>query len=472
MRKRLIGFIVAVISAALAIGPTAISAQADTLPDPYTQIVNQQFPIQSDGQPTYMSLGLGRYYTGPNGLEIRFTNRGTGVVVTAILGLYGAPAEEALTGAVSQAASLVGASMSPTKLIGVAGAAGYAVDNINNLVQSLALDNKCLGVTVPPNGIATMLSQANLLNLARTTSPWQQPSRYDQISIWLEPCGSNGSLGDSWVPVSFPGVNGVLSAQPLTAPVIPPRIGAVDTNHAFSVKEGAVTANWTAETSADQIQLSPTRIAVLQGGVLSVKEGGVGAPWVQETTGVSAFRVTDNRIAVLQGGVLSVKEGALNAPWTQLTSGVSSFDMSPNRIAVIQGGTVSVKDGAITNTWTQVTGGVSVVKVTDNRIGVLQGDTLSVKEGSVGAAWTQLTSGVSIFDMSPNRVGVVQGGTLSVKEGALTSAWTQVTGGVSALRLTDNRIGVLQGGTFSVKDGAISATWTQVSGGTTAIDLS
>jgi anthraniloyl-CoA monooxygenase len=38
-----------------------------------------------DGAPTYLPYGWGRYYTGPNGLEIRFSSSGTWNMLTSVL---------------------------------------------------------------------------------------------------------------------------------------------------------------------------------------------------------------------------------------------------------------------------------------------------------------------------------------------------------------------------------------------------
>jgi hypothetical protein len=257
-------------------------------------------------------------------------------------------------------------------------------------------------------------------------------------------------------------------------PPTPARIGVLDTNRTFSIKEGAVTNTWMNLTTGDKIQLSPNRVGVLQGDVLSVKQGALTSFWTQETDGVTDFRVTDNRIAVLKGSNLYIKEGALDSTnWVLLATGVSSFDMSPNRIAIVQGGQVSVKEGAITANWLPLTNNVNLVKVTDNRVAVLQGTTLSAKEGSLTGGWLTLVYGADTFDLSPNRVAIIASGNLSVKEGALTSGWTYLTNGASAVQLTDSRVGVLQGSAVSVKEGALNGSWAQLTtGGSSAFDLS
>ncbi|MDB5178904.1 MAG: hypothetical protein JWN01_847 [Patescibacteria group bacterium] len=110
MRKRSLNVIMAVILAALTMIP--IAAHADTS-DAYTQIVNHQVPIQPDGASTYMfgDPNFGRYYAGPNGLEVRFGSNGTAIVLTTVLGLESAGVGSTISGSISTVGGVLLASI-------------------------------------------------------------------------------------------------------------------------------------------------------------------------------------------------------------------------------------------------------------------------------------------------------------------------------------------------------------------------
>jgi hypothetical protein len=99
MRKRSLSAIVVVMLSIFLLAPVVPAAQAETFPDAYTQIVNHQISVQHDGAPTYFAGG--RFYTGPNGLEIRFTDSGTSLVVKLVLTLGLLTSDSEISGAAS-----------------------------------------------------------------------------------------------------------------------------------------------------------------------------------------------------------------------------------------------------------------------------------------------------------------------------------------------------------------------------------
>lgn len=267
--------------------------------------------------------------------------------------------------------------------------------------------------------------------------------------------------GDSDWPSNF------IHFADLTTASTSDRIGVLD-NGTLEVKQGPISATWTAVGGGSSFELSPNRIAVYDGSSLNVKEGGLNATWTTVTGQVDEYHVTDNRVGIRIGTQIFVKEGPLSAPWVHVADGIS-FAMSPNRLAVYDGNWLNVKEGNIYAGWTTVTGQVDEYHVTDTRIGIRVGSTISIKDGPIGAPWTAIGNGSS-FQMSPNRIALYDG-QLHVKEGPVNAMWTTVTGAVDTYDVTDDRVGMEVGGQLYIKDGPLNATWTLVGGGS-AFDLS
>ncbi|MGW1809246.1 hypothetical protein [Streptomyces sp. NPDC002078] len=226
MRRRLLGFVAAAIAAMLAILPAAMPAQADTLPDPWTQIVNGHLPIASRGQSTYFPGG--RYYTGPNGLEIRFTSDGTGYAVAIQLGIATQGSSAIIQGTADGASSLIMAAIKGSQLAGLVSAETRINDftggALNDAIKKLALGSRCLGVTVPSSAISGVINRAtqitqvasgNPLSVLKNILTFNYPADSD-IQEWFEDCNTpTAGSGDIVVPARFPGIQDAVAAQPI-----------------------------------------------------------------------------------------------------------------------------------------------------------------------------------------------------------------------------------------------------------------
>ncbi len=261
MIQRRIGISIAALVAAVfmivLVGRSSVFANAaDNTPDVesfdstyiYNQIVNHKLPIQADDQPTYVP-GWGRYYTGTNGLELRFNRAGTlkatqlnFLIDSAIIGTVIVRASGAVTagGSVSLLSDVVLSSITPAKLKGAAGIAAAATGIIisNELFQD-ALKDDCIGVTIPNrdalNQILTRvdaLAQLGVLlkltedpslndvwraNLAMLSIPYANAD----IRVWFEPCTPGDKASDivTTPPPPVADTQPVVKAEPIPAPV-------------------------------------------------------------------------------------------------------------------------------------------------------------------------------------------------------------------------------------------------------------
>ena len=192
MLRRGLGFATAAVMAVgLALSGGA-SSYADTLPDAYTQIVNRQVPIQPDGAPTYLPYGWGRYYTGPNGLEIRLSNDATWNAVTGLM-----TASYSTIG-LSEILAAIGAGISKSTVAGVLSSIGYNVVSpwIDDAAHHAVLNNRCLGITVPDGGVGITLDRGFALATGNLVLAFSG-NYYGGIKTWLEPCSSGSGLASS-----------------------------------------------------------------------------------------------------------------------------------------------------------------------------------------------------------------------------------------------------------------------------------
>ncbi|MBA2250522.1 MAG: hypothetical protein H0W12_10075 [Chitinophagaceae bacterium] len=148
----------------------------------------------------------------------------------------------------------------------------------------------------------------------------------------------------------------------------PGRIGVLDNNGNVYVKEGALDAGWSLESSGvNSFALAGNRIGVLDNnGNVYVKEGALDAEWVWESSEVHSFALAGNRIGVLDNnGNLNVKEGALDGAWVLESWNVQSFALAGNRIGVLDNnGNVNVKEGALDAGWVWESSGIRSIALT------------------------------------------------------------------------------------------------------------
>jgi photosystem II stability/assembly factor-like uncharacterized protein len=261
MRERSRKLLAMAVLALLAMTPIASSAQAETWPDAYTQIVNHQIPVQHDGAPSYFWFGWGRYYTGPNGLEVRLTNSGTGVVIQTVLALESAGASQVITGTISSLGSVVLSGVAPNTLRNALTYAGVGLSQgVSDAINQLALRNLCLGVTVPNAGLDSTLNRAFSLMGAQYVQAFKGPY-YNDLKVWFETCTTSPTAGqaDIRIPLSLPGVANVVAAQPIApAPPAPlPRMAFIDSRGSeFRANDD------TAWQFSSDASVAPTAVAV------------------------------------------------------------------------------------------------------------------------------------------------------------------------------------------------------------------
>lgn len=175
-------------------GPT-LGAPTDTAPtvdtpapadpsnyDYWNQIIEHRIPEVRDGAARYFPGG--RYYVGPNGLEVRFNSTATDLLVTLTLAEGGYVVGAA---AIKQIASqttpmLVAAIQRMPNVVQIAtgGAAGW------ELQQAIA-GGKCLGLTLPSEWVANYLNGPidNLVAFMNGNIPLLPGYR---VPVWLEAC--------------------------------------------------------------------------------------------------------------------------------------------------------------------------------------------------------------------------------------------------------------------------------------------
>lgn len=256
------------------------------------------------------------------------------------------------------------------------------------------------------------------------------------------------------------------------------RLGYIDTNNVFWVKEGALSNTWVRlHSDVSRAAIAGDRIGILTtGGQYFVKEGALDAAWVQEQTGVAQIALSGTRIGYVDtAGNAFVKEGHLWANWIASGTGVTQLLMSPSRVGVLDStGSLFVKEGALANSFVRVYSGAARAAVTDTRVGVVDAaGTYFVKEGEIWNNWVSVVTGATHIALTDNRVGYVGSGSSGyVKEGQLWTSWVHEYTPVSVIDLSADRIGVLTAtGQFLVKQGGLDASWAPLAVGATQMVL-
>ncbi len=221
----------------------------------YRQIVEHKLPLQpdgldhlpvyKDGSPTYFPLGLGRYYTGPNGLEIRFTHKGTQAATEINALIASAGLGTAIVGGARGTVLLSDVVMSSLSSVKLKSAAFgvYSTAEVLGIFDEFyktLIKTDCIGVTIPNrdtlNQILTRvdaLAQLGVL-LKLTKDPdlndiWRanlavQALPYANIAdmrVWFEPCAPDDKLSDivATPPPPVADTQPVVKAEPIPAPV-------------------------------------------------------------------------------------------------------------------------------------------------------------------------------------------------------------------------------------------------------------
>ncbi|MGW4059728.1 hypothetical protein ACWEGE_15690 [Amycolatopsis sp. NPDC004747] len=353
MRKRRlrIATSVATILAVLAaiFGVATPTAQADTWPDAYTQIINHQIPVQSDGSPTYMfgDRDFGRYYVGTNGLEMRFTSGGTGTVVTAALAIGSAGASELLVGNISGVGAMIISAVrseglrKALSLVGI-GAGAYVGYEANALVYK----NYCLGVTLRSSVLDQVLYKSTQILLGSYLASKVATPAYDPV-VWFEPCAASGNA-DRFAPVSLPGIAGVVAAQPMQAPspdVAP--FGSLDEAKQVPDQTKISVAGWAIDPDAGTgpIQVHTYIDGLLQGAATAIgprpdvgaafpNYGANHAYYAEYTVGIGNHQVCTYGIDV--GG--GVNPQLPNCKMVQVSFAPASFQRSNGETVVVSVG--------------------------------------------------------------------------------------------------------------------------------------
>lgn len=196
--------------------------------DPLTQLIEGREPVLADARtgsrdgPSHNFPG-GRYYMGPNGLEVRFTNFATKRIYDAVSGATGFALGEIAVGTAFVKA-LLGAIPGPLRAMFSSVAGGALGDGIMP-------DNSCLGITFEPlNQVVDPDAQRNNPYPVRTLEGDYVSGDFDNwpkhTLVWLEPCSGSGSVGDAVPPpvAVAPAPQPATPAQPAPQPpvVAPP----------------------------------------------------------------------------------------------------------------------------------------------------------------------------------------------------------------------------------------------------------
>jgi hypothetical protein len=181
----------------LMITPVVTSAQADTCDTTciYNQLLNHQIPIPPDGASTYFPYKDGRYYIGPNGLEIRLNRDTSWKFIEATVGLSTGGASLIETGSVLGLGDLITTALLPERIRGAANLlsipGSYGLDQV---AQSVVQRDNCLGITIPGGSLGASLQRGMALIGGQLWTALS-PSSPNDIKIWFESCSNERASG-------------------------------------------------------------------------------------------------------------------------------------------------------------------------------------------------------------------------------------------------------------------------------------
>jgi hypothetical protein len=227
------------------------------------------------------------------------------------------------------------------------------------------------------------------------------------------------------------------------------RLGVLDENMNFYVKDGSKTAPWTlVATDVVLGQVLGDKIFVVTSDLrLLVKQGDIHGGWTLLKDRVYGVVASDNRIAITtdyDGATVNIlaKEGGLSAPWVTLANtpatygyfGMPQLAVTDSRIAFVNSGSTgsAVKDGSLyapwnTNVWTGI---AFYYKLAGSRMCVsgADGSTYSVYcKGATNATWAKVYNAGLLVDASQDKISVIDFDTADSKvlEGTLAqnSGW-------------------------------------------------
>jgi hypothetical protein len=488
MRRRGFGSTLVAVSSLLGVVCLAGPAQADTLPDAYTQIVNHQVPIQPDGASTEMwpgFLGLGRYYAGPNGLELRFSSSGSADVVLAVLGFDSVSYGTAIAGSVTTVGGIVMASVPSAALrsaLTAAGAAGapYVGQGIQQAVQDLILKNLCIGVTVPTGSLSGVLDRGISLVSANIAGLFQGASA-PNISVWLQPCESSSGEADAVVPVYLPGVLGVVAAQPL-APIEGGSSGAQMFNRGDSAifAASSIGGAWTQETTpgnATAIASSSTGVQMfIRGDSAVFARSGIGATdWVQETTPGNATRIAvggDTQL-FLRGDGAVFATSCIGCNWVQETVPGTATAIAASstgvQMIITSDAAIWAKNGIGYGGWTQEvgSGNATAIAVGGDTQMFIRGDSaVFAMNGISNGGWVEETNPGNATRIAASSTGIqmfIRGDAAVFARKGIGTSWTQETspGNAWAISVGGNTQMFARGDNAVFATSSVGGSWTQ-----------
>jgi len=256
------------------------------------------------------------------------------------------------------------------------------------------------------------------------------------------------------------------------------RVGMVDGNGTFRVKEAGLSHAWVTQYSgAFMAAIAGPRVAMIRQSDehCLVKEGALSNNWVDQWSsgGVVRCLLDGSRIGIItKDGVFRVKDGSISSTgWVVQSSTAASAVLSGNRIGFVSyaNSHFYVKEGEISATWVDQYSDVWQGVLSGTRIGVLtNAGTFWVKDGSLSSTgWVVEATNVTQGALSGNRIGALSGDShFYVKEGALDAAWVDEYANVVQATLSGKRIGVVANSyygsplyDFLVKEGDLSAEW-------------
>ncbi|MGW1864000.1 hypothetical protein ACWCPS_00390 [Streptomyces mauvecolor] len=199
MHRRFIKYIMAALLSLLMVIPTMGSARADTLCDSaciLDQLMHSGIPANLDGSATLNADHSMQSYIGANGWEIRYGRDATWGIVTMIGALAVTAVTHATTGTPMTPGDVVKAGVGEGKIRSAAQPyVSTAVSaSLVKIAQNMLQQDRCLGVTIPPAGVAIMLARGAAFAQIGVLAGLL-PQSPDDIRVWFEPCSNERASG-------------------------------------------------------------------------------------------------------------------------------------------------------------------------------------------------------------------------------------------------------------------------------------
>lgn len=294
----------------------------------------------------------------------------------------------------------------------------------------------------------------------------------NEIQVWFESCNTpNAGQGDIIIPVSFPGIDWVLPAQPVSTP--PPPLLVIRTGTDIQGKTGLTNAWATINPSPTaDVRVSGQRITWTgTNGHLFAKDGPYGS-WYDEYASVSQYAASSSLLVVRDGNNLHGKV-TVNDNWTWSINPTPAVDVqvTGNRISYTDtNGNIWAKDG-LTGTWYQEYSAVSQYAASPSLF-VIRGGTGLHGKTCLTCNWVWSFNATPATDVrvSDNRITYTDtNGHLYAKDG-LTGTWYDEYPSVSQYAASSSLLVIRTGTALNGKVG-LTDNWTWSFNPTPAVDV-